>query len=157
MAICVIALFGEAPCQCFSPGANQTTSPGRISSTGPPQRCAPAASRHDQSLTKWMGVPVGTSARLEGDTGTSHPRGFGWLEQRINAHRTRKVLRRAFARSLLAVSFDLHVLNSSSFRIVGSVSFAQSRFCSTPLAKRCTISTFKKIRYRTVSGCSCGR
>ena len=29
---------GVAPCQCFSPGANQTTSPGRISSTGPPSR-----------------------------------------------------------------------------------------------------------------------
>ena len=28
-----------APCQCFSPGGNQITSPGRISSTGPPQRC----------------------------------------------------------------------------------------------------------------------
>src|SRR6266403_3199412 len=40
MAICVIAVVGEAPCQCFSPGANQTTSPGRISSIGPPQRCA---------------------------------------------------------------------------------------------------------------------
>src|SRR5947209_11901373 len=29
-----------APCQCCSPGANQTTSPGRISSTGPPHFCA---------------------------------------------------------------------------------------------------------------------
>src|SRR5208283_2038321 len=40
MAICVMGVVGAAPCQCFSPGANQTTSPGRISSTGPPQRCA---------------------------------------------------------------------------------------------------------------------
>ena len=31
---------GVAPCQCFSPGANQTTSPGRMSSTGPPSRWA---------------------------------------------------------------------------------------------------------------------
>ena len=31
---------GAAPCQCFSPGGNQTTSPGRISSIGLPQRCA---------------------------------------------------------------------------------------------------------------------
>src|SRR5215467_3816653 len=38
--MCVIAVVGVAPCQCFSPGANQTTSPGRISSTGPPSRCA---------------------------------------------------------------------------------------------------------------------
>src|SRR6267378_5822723 len=36
MAMWVIALFGEAPCQCFSPGGIQTTSPGRISRTGPP-------------------------------------------------------------------------------------------------------------------------
>src|SRR5581483_105061 len=40
MAICVIAVVGVAPCQCFSPGENQIMSPGRISSTGPPQRCA---------------------------------------------------------------------------------------------------------------------
>src|SRR5215218_4018452 len=38
--MCVIAVVGDAPCQCFSPGGNQTTSPGRISSTGPPHRCA---------------------------------------------------------------------------------------------------------------------
>src|ERR1700732_4666975 len=35
-----MAVVGVAPCQCFSLGANQTTSPGRISSTGPPQHCA---------------------------------------------------------------------------------------------------------------------
>src|SRR5579862_32039 len=40
MAMCVIAVVGEAPCQCFSPGGNQITSPGLISSTGPPQCCA---------------------------------------------------------------------------------------------------------------------
>src|SRR5271166_1384998 len=34
-----MAVAGEAPCQCFSPGANQTTSPGRISWIAPPQRC----------------------------------------------------------------------------------------------------------------------
>src|SRR2546426_5437211 len=40
MAMCVMAVVAVAPCQCFSPGGNQITSPGRISSTGPPQRCA---------------------------------------------------------------------------------------------------------------------
>src|SRR5436853_630240 len=40
MAICVRAVVGEAPCQCFSPGENEITSPGRISSIGPPHRCA---------------------------------------------------------------------------------------------------------------------
>src|SRR6516165_3255372 len=40
MAMCVIAVVRVAPCQCFSPGEKQTTSPGRISSTAPPQRWA---------------------------------------------------------------------------------------------------------------------
>src|SRR6516164_1691857 len=40
MAMCVMAVVGAAPCQCFSPGAIHTISPGRISSIGPPQRCA---------------------------------------------------------------------------------------------------------------------
>src|SRR5439155_12240362 len=35
MATCVMAVVGPAPCQCFSPGENHTTSPGRISSIGP--------------------------------------------------------------------------------------------------------------------------
>src|SRR5436853_3505577 len=38
MAMCVMAVVGVAPCQCFSPGGNQITSPGRMSSIGPPQR-----------------------------------------------------------------------------------------------------------------------
>src|ERR1700731_3783483 len=38
--MCVIAIVGVAPCQCFSLGPNQTTSPGRISSIGPPSRWA---------------------------------------------------------------------------------------------------------------------
>ena len=39
IAMCVIAVVCVAPCQCFSPGSNHTTSPGRISSMGPPSRC----------------------------------------------------------------------------------------------------------------------
>src|SRR5213594_2644070 len=39
MAMCVIAVLEVAPCQCFSPGGHQTTSPGRISSFGPPSLC----------------------------------------------------------------------------------------------------------------------
>ena len=35
----VMALFGEAPCQCFSPAGIQTTSPGLIAWTGPPLVC----------------------------------------------------------------------------------------------------------------------
>src|SRR2546430_8889768 len=36
--MCVMAVVGEAPRQCFSAGRIQTTSPGRISSVRPPQR-----------------------------------------------------------------------------------------------------------------------
>jgi hypothetical protein len=39
MTMCVMAVVGVAPCQCFSPGGHQITSPGRIFSTGPPQLC----------------------------------------------------------------------------------------------------------------------
>src|SRR6266581_4021021 len=39
IAIWVMAVVGDAPCQCFSPGGHQITSPGRISLTGPPQLC----------------------------------------------------------------------------------------------------------------------
>src|SRR5579864_6749763 len=39
MAMWVMAVVGVAPCQCFSPGGNQTISPGRISSIGPPSHC----------------------------------------------------------------------------------------------------------------------
>ena len=40
MAMWVMPMAAEAPCQCFSPGANHTMLPGRISSMGPPSRCA---------------------------------------------------------------------------------------------------------------------
>src|SRR2546430_1563348 len=40
MAMCVMAVVGVAPCQCFSPGGDPITSPGRISSTGPPPTLA---------------------------------------------------------------------------------------------------------------------
>ncbi len=39
IAMCVTDVVGDAPCQCFSPGSNHTTSPGRISSIAPPSRC----------------------------------------------------------------------------------------------------------------------
>src|SRR4029453_2458191 len=36
MAICVMAVVGEAPCQCLTCGGHQSTSPALISSIGPP-------------------------------------------------------------------------------------------------------------------------
>src|SRR4029077_5313054 len=39
IAICDMVVVGPAPCQCFSPGENQITSPARTSRTGPPALC----------------------------------------------------------------------------------------------------------------------
>ena len=61
---------GDAPCQCFSPGANQTMSPGRSSSTGPPSRWTQTRvpDGHDQGLAQWVRAPRGACPRLEGDS-----------------------------------------------------------------------------------------
>ena len=69
----VMAVVGAAPCQCFSPGGIQTTSPGRISSIWPPQRrTRPDARRHDQGLAERVGVPCRPGARLESHVGALH-------------------------------------------------------------------------------------
>src|SRR6478609_8888319 len=36
MAMCVIAVVGDAPCQCLWPGGHQIASPGRISTISSP-------------------------------------------------------------------------------------------------------------------------
>src|SRR3954466_9034085 len=71
MAMCVMAVAGAAPCQCFSPGANPTTSPGRISSTGPPHRCArpqPAV-----MMSVWPSGCVCHAVRAPGSKVTAFP------------------------------------------------------------------------------------
>src|SRR5438445_7469649 len=72
MAICVIAVVGVAPCQCFSPGANQTTSPGRISSTGPPSRCAQPSP--EVTINVWPSGCVCHAVRAPGSNVTLAPR-----------------------------------------------------------------------------------
>ena len=98
MAMCVMAVVGVAPCQCFSPGGNQTTSPGRISSTGPPQRCArpqPAV-----TISVWPSGCVCHAVRAPGSNVTLAPTAragaFGF-EQRVDAHRAGEPIGRSFA------------------------------------------------------------
>jgi hypothetical protein len=43
-----------------------------------------------------VGVPSGTSARLEGNESTSDPRGRAALKRLINSYRTGKIFCRAF-------------------------------------------------------------
>ena len=111
MAIWVMAVVGAAPCQCFSPGANETTSPGRISSIGPPSRCDPAAARgDDQGLAERMGVPGRARAGLEGDASAGHARRVGRAEQRIDPHRAGEPVGRPLAGRLRTASLDLHCM-----------------------------------------------
>ena len=109
MAMWVMAVVGAAPCQCFSPGSNHTTSPGRISSTGPPQRCArPQSSRDDERLTERMRVPCGPRPRLERNAGALDQRWLRRLKKRIDSYRASEPLRRSLGRRLRTNSSDFH-------------------------------------------------
>src|ERR1700732_2795587 len=72
MAIWVMAVVDVAPCQCFSPDANQTTSPGRISSIGPLQRCAQPSP--DVTINVWPNGCVCQAVRAPGSNVTLTPR-----------------------------------------------------------------------------------
>ena len=66
--MCVIAVVGEAPCQCFSPGSNHTTSPGAdFLDWSTVALHASATGGDDQRLTERVRVPGGAGAGLEGD------------------------------------------------------------------------------------------
>src|SRR5258708_37058144 len=101
MAMCVIAAVAVAACQCFSPGGNQTTSPGRMSSIGPPQRWTrPQPAVTIRAWRSLVAVPCGPSTGLERDTGTDRTCRIRCLEQGDNADLPGKVLGRTFARRL---------------------------------------------------------
>jgi hypothetical protein len=53
----VMAVDAVAACQCFSPSANEITSPGRMSYRAAPRLGASGARRHDEGLTERMRVP----------------------------------------------------------------------------------------------------
>jgi len=72
IAMCVIAVVGVAPCQCFSLGENQTTSPARISSIGPPSRCAQPTP--DVTINVWPNGCVCHAVRAPGSNVTLAPR-----------------------------------------------------------------------------------
>src|SRR6266699_3813601 len=98
IAMCVIAVVGDAPCQCFSFGPTVTTSPGWISSMRPPQR---------------VRMPVAPRARLEGHVRTAGTSWLAGLEQRVDASRAGEMLGRCLLRRLRTVFLDDHVPSSS--------------------------------------------
>jgi hypothetical protein len=85
-------------CQCCSPGGNHTTSPGRISATGPPQRCA--RSKPAVTIRVWPRGWVCHALRAPGSNVTLAPRcarRSRRVEPRI-AYGSGKPLGRSFAR-----------------------------------------------------------
>src|SRR6266566_2551107 len=97
MAMYVTAVVGVAPCQCFSAGSNQITSPGRMSSIGPPQRWTrPQPAVTIRVWRSLVAVPCGPSAGLECDTDADRACRIGCLEQGISAYRAGKILGRSF-------------------------------------------------------------
>ena len=81
MAMCVMAVVGVAPCQCFSPGGIQTNvpRPNLVDRTAP-ALCQAATSRYDQDLAQRVGMPSGSSAGLKRDTGAEGVRRIRWFE-----------------------------------------------------------------------------
>ena len=97
MAICVTAVVGAAPCQCFSPGAKRPRRRG-----GSPQSAAlplrpAAAGGDDQRLAERMRVPGGARARLEGDGIGGRARRGADRKQRVDAHGAGEPVRRPLA------------------------------------------------------------
>ena len=99
MAMWLIAV-GVAPCQFFSPGTSETTSPGRISSIAPPSRCAQPQPAVTISVWPSGGVPGGPGAGLERDAGAGCACRGVRLEQRVYTHRAGKPIGRSLARRL---------------------------------------------------------
>ena len=92
-------------------GGNQTTSPGRISSMGPPQRCTrpqPAV-----TIRVWPSGWVCQAVRAPGSKVTLAPAtraGGGGLKSGIDADGAGEPVGRAFGGGLRAAAFDFHGL-----------------------------------------------
>src|SRR4051812_5636814 len=96
MAIWLIAVVAVAPCQCFSPGGQTTTSPARISLLAPPWHCTQPQPDVTTSLWPSGWVPSSAGARLEDNQAG---RDTGWirrLKQRVDPHSAAEIFRRTF-------------------------------------------------------------
>src|SRR5579872_129375 len=67
----LIAVVGAAPCQCFFPGGQVTTSPGRSSCLGSPQHCVQP--RPDVTIRVWPPGCVCQAVRAPGPNVTLAP------------------------------------------------------------------------------------
>src|SRR5215472_18355833 len=70
--MCVRAVVAVAPCQCFSPGGNQITSPGRICSIELPHRWA--SPQPAVTMSVWPSGCVCQAVRAPGSNVTLAPR-----------------------------------------------------------------------------------
>ena len=98
-AMCTSAVVGVAPCQCFSPGGNHTTSPGPKFLDGAAPALGPTeAGGDDKRLPQRMGMPGRPRRRFERDAcAAGHAHRFRRVEQRIDPHDAREPLGRGRA------------------------------------------------------------
>jgi len=81
MAMWVMAVVGAAPCQCFSPGGNQTNITRVDFLDWSSFALDPAAAcGDDESLTEGMRMPGRPGTRLKGYAGTSNKCRIGCLK-----------------------------------------------------------------------------
>src|SRR5947208_13681103 len=64
--MCVIAVVGEAPCQCLCPGGHQITSPARISTISSPSHCVQPQPKVTMSV-----CPRGCVCQFDRDPGSN--------------------------------------------------------------------------------------
>jgi hypothetical protein len=82
MAMCVMAVVGAAPCQCFSPGEPDHIA-GMDLLDWPSLALHPTTAGCDnQGLTERMNMPCGASTGLEGHVCTASAGGLVRLEER---------------------------------------------------------------------------
>ena len=105
----VMAVSGAAPCQCFSHRLEPDDVAGVDVLDRPAQTLdAAEAGGDDQHLPQGMGVPGGTSARLEGDGVAGRPGRRDDRIERIDADGAGEPVGRAFHRRTRAGAGDLH-------------------------------------------------